>query len=104
MTKVNIRFVDSSKFEYTTQDIQEPNKIRHCIENNIPLPVLKGNTTVYVIPQNITFLEIKEEVERIDEPKGIGILIRCVECGKFSTVKTNDFIRNVCNECKGDLE
>ncbi|QBX28199.1 hypothetical protein [Streptococcus pseudoporcinus] len=104
MYKVKIEFTSGSSLDYTSRNKDEINKIIHCLENNIPLDIIEGNRTILVVPQNVLFLDVSELQEEKTSSSGMGFLIRCIKCGKVSTIKSKDEGRNVCYECKGGEE
>ena len=60
MFKVKVSFNDGSSLDYSSKDDAEENKIRHSLDNNVPLTIVESNRTIMIVPQNITFVDIFE--------------------------------------------
>lgn len=60
MFEIKIRFNDNSTLDYTSNDTEELNKIRHSLENNVPIGIFEGNRTILIVPQNIILVDVKK--------------------------------------------
>ncbi|CYX58053.1 hypothetical protein [Streptococcus suis] len=58
MFKAKIRFNDGSSLDYTSKDEAEENKIRHSLDNNVPLAIVESNRTIMIVPQNIILVDV----------------------------------------------
>ena len=105
MFKVKIRFNDGSSLDYTSKDKEEENKIKYSLDNNVPLAIVESNRTVMIVPQNIILVDVsKVEKRQETDTKGMGFLIKCANCGEFSTIRAEDANQSVCYKCKGEEE
>ncbi|MCQ9211641.1 MULTISPECIES: hypothetical protein [unclassified Streptococcus] len=60
MFKVKIHLVGGSSLEYSSNDEDEPNKIRHSLGSNILLSVPDGKRELWINPQNVLLVDITE--------------------------------------------